>query len=343
MQTLDLPADLPFPSVVTALADDDAMFDGRHEHYVRVGLSADQAIQRALHGVPAPRRILDMPCGHGRVTRMLRARYPKASITVCDLDQSGVDFAAATFNARGVYSHEDFRTLDLGEQYDLIWVGSLVTHLSEQQTRRFLDFAARHLAPQGALMITSHGAFVAQRLLSYRYGLTDSAARGLLSDATIDGYGYRSYPGGEGYGISLARRSWYENLFAVGPLRLASHEEQAWDDHQDVLLICRAADTPALPTQGLLKGLWKPKTVPAPFRYDAGTTPPRPSAEQEAIDQVTVSGFDEAWYLAADPVVAAAVAQGLFASGLHHYLSHGWREARPFCAPAATYDARLGR
>lgn len=315
------------------------MFDGRHGHYLGVGLSADQALQRGLHGMPEPGRILDLPCGHGRVTRMLRARYPHARLTVCDLDRSGVDFAAAQFKARGAYSQEDFRAIDLGEQYDLIWVGSLVTHLSEQQTRRFLDFAARHLAPDGTLVVTSHGAFVARRLLSYRYGLTDPAARGLLADAAMEGYGYRSYPGGEGYGISLARRAWYDDLFADGPLRLDGYEEQGWDEHQDVLVVRRRAE--AAPVPGMLRRLTRPRTPP--FRYDAGSAAPCPSGEQEAIDQVSVNGFDEAWYLSSDPAIAAAVTQGVFASGLDHYRQYGWLEARPFCPPTATYDARPRR
>jgi O-antigen biosynthesis protein len=39
-------------------------------------------------------------------------------------------------------------------------------------------------------------------------------------------------------------------------------------------------------------------------------------------------GFDEGWYLAAYPDVAAAVADGSFASGLAHYRAHGRAEGR---------------
>ena len=83
----------------------------------------------------------------GRVTRMLRARYPSAEITVCDLDHLCVDFTAAHFSARGVYSKPNFGGLELGAVFDLIWVGSLLTHLPEHQTRQFLDFAVRQMGP----------------------------------------------------------------------------------------------------------------------------------------------------------------------------------------------------
>lgn len=238
MPSLTLPTPFRFPSMVTELAEADGMYDGRDGHYLSVGLSALRAIEDALGDAPAPpRRILDLPCGHGRVTRVLRARFPDAAITVCDLDRDGVDFAAARFGARGVYSVEDFRALDLGETYDLIWVGSLVTHLSEQQTRRFLDCMARHMAPRSTLVVSSHGAHVEARLRSWGYGLAPEAVAGLLDDHARTGYGYRDYPGGQGYGVSLIGRQWLEETLSEGPLRLHRYAEAAWDDHQDVLVL----------------------------------------------------------------------------------------------------------
>jgi hypothetical protein len=68
-----------------------------------------------------------------------------------------------------------------------------------------------------------------------------------------------------------------------------------------------------------------------------------PAAHQPEIDEVHVSGFDEAWYLAADPAVAQAVAAGTYESGFHHYCTYGWREARAVCAADLGYDARPRR
>ncbi len=318
------------------------MFDGSDDHYLSVGQSAAQVIQRALHGRPDPHRILDLPCGHGRVTRVLRALYPASAITVCDIDRSAVDFAARHFDALGVYSQEDFRALDLAELYDMIWVGSLITHLPEQQTRRFFDFAARHLAEDGTLIITSHGGLVAQRLLKWNYGLTDEAVRGLLADSWLCGYGYRSYPGGEGYGISLVRRAWFYDLFAAGPLCLDSYEEQGWDRHQDVMVIRRRVSPPAQPESfwSRWRRAFREKPRPQAGAYEAGATPPIPSARQSDIDRQHVAGFDEGWYLAADPLVARDVAAGIHTSGFDHFCKYGWREARAVCDASLGYDAR---
>jgi SAM-dependent methyltransferase len=42
-----------------------------------------------------------------------------------------------------------------------------------------------------------------------------------------------------------------------------------------------------------------------------------------------IEQFDEATYLRLNPDIAAVVQQGLFASGLSHYIAHGWQENRP--------------
>ncbi len=385
MPFLTLPAPFRFPGMLTELAEADGMYDGRDGHYVSVGLSALRAIEDALDDAPTPpQRILDLPCGHGRVTRVLRARFPEAAITVCDLDRGGVDFAAARFGARGVYSVEDFRALDFGESYDLIWVGSLVTHLPEQQTLRFLDCMARHMTPRSVLVVSSHGARVEARLRSWNYGLDEAhvearlrswnygvapeAVSGLLEDHARTGYGYRDYPGGRGYGVSLISREWVAETLSGGPLRLHRYSEAAWDDHQDVLVMrlregksgfsAPGYDTTEAasrldravpqsekpwPGQGVLVAMRRAaQAVSARLagrldggRDDAGAPAARTGECRTMDEQPTrtheaapADAFDEAWYLASYPDVAEAVAQGGFASGRAHYLGYGRREGR---------------
>ena len=325
--SLTLPDGFALGNLNTKLSPQDTMFDGSGEHYLQVGLSALGIIEAALLDAPPPRTILDLPCGFGRVTRMLRARYPEAAITVCDLDRPGVDFAAATFGARGVYSEPNFRDLYLGGTFDLIWVGSLLTHLPEHQTRQFLDFAARHMGPDSRLVVTSHGEYVATRLRSWNYGLSEPAARGLIAQYLTDGYGYRGYDGSPDYGISLAARAWYETQLAESGLRLQSYQERGWDQHQDVLVIRRA---PASQLRGR----------PARPLDRPGIPLPLPGAAQEAEDEAGVPGFDAAWYAAAFPDVAAAVEAGTYPSVLAHYLAYGWKEGRPPFDPDRSYARR---
>ncbi|WP_338665120.1 class I SAM-dependent methyltransferase [Pararoseomonas sp. SCSIO 73927] len=327
MPDLTRPDDYPLRDLITAVSPADTMFAGSSEHYLHVGLSALSVIDASLLGSPAPQTILDLPCGFGRVTRVLRARYPRAMITVCDLDRAGVDFAAATFGARGVYSEPNFRDLNFGQTFDLIWVGSLLTHLPEHQTRQFLDFALRHMGTESRLIVTSHGDYVATRLRSWDYGLGEPAARGLLGQWLVDGYGYRGYGGNPAYGISLVSRQWYERLLAGSPLSLQSYQDRGWDDHQDALVIRR---TPGHQPHNAL-----------PWFEQPGLALPLPAEEQLAADEAGVPGFSEDWYCETFADVAAAVKDGVFPSGLAHYLEYGWKEGRPPFDPQRSYARRI--
>jgi SAM-dependent methyltransferase len=82
------------------IAETDGMFERHlpHErawnHYFYCGRSALGAIRLALAaaGTSKVRSILDLPCGHGRVLRVLKAAFPEAELHACDLDRTGVDF-----------------------------------------------------------------------------------------------------------------------------------------------------------------------------------------------------------------------------------------------------------
>src|SRR5262245_3795498 len=88
--------------VIRDLAPDDDMYLKGPDWYFSVGEDAARYILTALSisRLAAVQSILDLPCGHGRVTRHLRAMFPSATIACGDVDRSGVDFCARTFNAK---------------------------------------------------------------------------------------------------------------------------------------------------------------------------------------------------------------------------------------------------
>jgi len=79
---------------------------------------------------------------------------------------------------------------DFGATFDLIWTGSLLTHLREADTCRVLAFLLRQLSPQGILVFTTHGPFVARRIAEgdKLYGLDEHAAAQLISSYKRTGY-----------------------------------------------------------------------------------------------------------------------------------------------------------
>src|SRR5262249_37176933 len=129
--------------VAQEIAPDDEMYYSGKDWYFSVGVSALRCV---LHGLTISRvaqvsSILDLPCRHGRVARHLRAAFPRIPITFADVNRSGVDFCASRFDGVGVYSDPDLSRVDFPTRFDLIWVGSLFTHLDLYRTKSFL----RHL------------------------------------------------------------------------------------------------------------------------------------------------------------------------------------------------------
>lgn len=235
--------------VALSLAPADNMFMlgiGRADHYLKVGLSAMRCIDTSLENsnvvLGSTPSILDLPCGHGRVLRFLRARYPLAAITVSEIDVNALEFCEETFQCRGVVSRPDFDNLTLPGPFDLVWCGSLFTHLPEDGTKGLLRLIYRHLSPEGTCIITTHG----QRSIDWissgdnSYGLTKAAEEQILSQLEKTGYGYADYKAGGGYGISVVSRHRMRRLVAeTGAWHETSFIEHGWDEHQDVYALRR--------------------------------------------------------------------------------------------------------
>jgi SAM-dependent methyltransferase len=245
MHQLLLPADFPLPLMDRAVAERDTMYLESDAHYVSVGQSALRIIEGALDG-REPRSILDLPSGFGRVTRVLRARFPQATITASDLDSEGVEFCAAQLGVRAALSVRDFNQLHLGECYDLIWVGSLITHLPPRQTREFFAAMARHMTPLSTLVVSSHGPSIIPRLQAQAYGLPSLTAAELIAEYQQTGYGYRDYGGSEreirasltneNYGISLTNEIWLRETLSGCGLGVEAYHSRLWDDHHDIVV-----------------------------------------------------------------------------------------------------------
>jgi SAM-dependent methyltransferase len=233
--------------IPTAIAERDAMYArgvaGADEHYFSVGRSAIGVIAQGMiaSGRTTFASALDLPCGAGRVTRHLRAFLPEAEIFASDLDAAGEKFAAKHFGATQFPAPRDFQGTP-ARTFDLVFVGSLLTHFDEAELRRALAWFAAALAPDGVLVITMHGrrAEVIERtrnrfLDPARYA--QAAAR-----AAASGFGFLETERicGTAYGVSLCRPSWLVAALEELPgTRIIALYEGAWDDHQDVAVLQR--------------------------------------------------------------------------------------------------------
>ncbi|CAN5680172.1 hypothetical protein BH18ACI4_BH18ACI4_14560 [soil metagenome] len=224
--------------VGTRISAGDGMYTGDGAHYYKVGLSAIRAIEKAIDAAQlgSVRRILDLPCGHGRVLRFLVRRFPQAEITACDLDRKGVNFCARAFGTKALYSDPSLDQFSATGQFDLIWCGSLITHLNDTGIRALLAFFARHLRPDGLLIFTAHGERVIQRLRDqeFEYGIALESIAPIIEAYRKEGFGFADYSGASAYGVSLTSREWIRRAAAQIGLQEVYFRARGWDDHQDV-------------------------------------------------------------------------------------------------------------
>ena len=225
--------------VSTRIYYNDGMYDGDAMHYFRVGLSAISCITEALEaaGLKRVRSILDLPCGSGRVLRFLSQQFPEAEITACELAPGPVEFCVSTFGARPAYSSLRLDEVSLAREFDLIWCGSLVTHLNESGIVSLLQLFRRHLARGGLLIFTTHGDYVPDRMAAreFDYGLMTGQIDRVGADYKRTGFGFEDYPGEKDYGVSLTSPEWIRaRVEQISDLREVFFRERGWDNHQDV-------------------------------------------------------------------------------------------------------------
>jgi cyclopropane fatty-acyl-phospholipid synthase-like methyltransferase len=210
------------------------------EHYLKVGLSAMKCIHEAMDscGLTNPISILDFPCGYGRVMRFLKAAFPRAQIEGADLDKKANRFCSRIFGAKTLDSKPDLEELKLENKYDLIWCGSLVTHLEKERIATLLHFFFRHLNQGGICVFTSHGVRVEDLLArgEINYSLTPDLVEKVLKGYRESGAGFSEYnESREGYGISLTSDAVIRTLAAeAGDWSCVYFEPAGWDNHQDV-------------------------------------------------------------------------------------------------------------
>jgi SAM-dependent methyltransferase len=233
-------------TVSRQIAEHDGMFKGDTiEGYLAVGRSAIEMIALAMLAARKPdvASVLDLPCGAGRVTRHLRAFFPDADLFVSDVDGRGERFAAETFGAHPLEASTDFST-PLGRQFDLIFCGSLLTHLPERRFVEAVDWFSAALAPDALLILTLHGrrADFAER--TFNRHIDPAKWQRVREAAYAGGFGFVETERLDGavYGYSLTAPSWVTRIAERRPLlRIVGYQEAAWNDHQDAIVLQRKA------------------------------------------------------------------------------------------------------
>jgi SAM-dependent methyltransferase len=234
--------------MIETVSPRDQMWADSPGNYFELGMQAARWIKQTTRREFA--NILDFACGHGRVLRSLKATFPQATLTACDIDRDAVTFCAETFGAKPIHSAEDPSEVALAS-YDLIWCGSLFTHIHpKMRWGGFFDLLEAAVDPEGVVCFTTAGRRVMCRLRDnprLDLGLTPQAKQRVLEQFDAVGYAYEDYPNEVDYGISLSAPSFVCSLIEERPgLRLLAYDEMACGNFQDIVA-CRAAPIDRMP------------------------------------------------------------------------------------------------
>lgn len=220
--------------------NDNMVAMGRTDLYYWMGKTALDCVKAV-----APReefsRILDFPSGYGRVLRFLRHEFPDAEITACEIDAAATVFCEERFDAVPVVSSEDIKQVRLDGAFDLIWVGSLFTHLNEASAIDLLRLFRASLAENGLLMFSIAGEFVCDLARAGEFGgVPEETIWRMTEEFDRRGFAFGSYNPGiadeANYGRAFIRRDWLDEMrIAVGGLSNVNYIWRGYARRQDVV------------------------------------------------------------------------------------------------------------
>lgn len=211
-------------------------------HYIHVGRNAVRNIEEVLKAAGRSfediKSCLDMACGSGRVLRVLQTHVPASRITACDVDEEAVRFVASEFGVKTIVSRKDLQNLHLPENYDLIWVGSLFSHLRPETAFPLFERLVGHLQSGGILVFTTHGEWCLNRLPEYGESFA-SLKEQMRESLEQSGFAYAPYSSEQDcdYGTTLYRSDWLQEHMKSnlgGKIQMVSFSARGWDNHQDV-------------------------------------------------------------------------------------------------------------
>lgn len=130
-------------------------------------------MERALRsiGVSLDRlgRILDFGSGCGRVARILVERGLGERLSICDVNERAVEWCRDHLPLRQCVVNGELPPLPFEDaSFDLVWCGSVFSHLDRRRQDRWLADLGRVLRPGGTLLASVHGPHAWQGALSER-------------------------------------------------------------------------------------------------------------------------------------------------------------------------------
>ena len=115
-----------------------------------------QIVEGVFGGYDRLGSVLDFASGWGRLTRVLEQRLDPSQIFVSDIYHQAVAWQGETFGVTPIPSTKDPATFEYTQAHDLVFVGSMFSHLPEPLFHAWLAKLYGLTAPGGVLAFTVH-------------------------------------------------------------------------------------------------------------------------------------------------------------------------------------------
>jgi len=116
----------------------------------------DQLVSQVFGGFDRLDSVLDFASGYGRLTRVLAHKLPKDRIWVSDIYTKAIEWQVANYGVQGFFSTESPDDLRHDRTHDVVWVGSLFSHLPNGLFQRWLEKIWSFVSPRGVLAFSVH-------------------------------------------------------------------------------------------------------------------------------------------------------------------------------------------
>lgn len=128
--------------------------------YLQTGINPVNSIKKIVDAVYGAdykvESLLDFAAGYGRVTRFLVAEYGCDNVFVADIKTKAVDFVREQFGCEGWPSSFTPEAFTPNRKFNVIYVGSLFSHLPEELFKRWLVVLRNLLTENGILILSTH-------------------------------------------------------------------------------------------------------------------------------------------------------------------------------------------
>lgn len=123
--------------------------------YFSVGYRTAKQLAALVNEKPI-KSFLDFGAGYGRVARFLPALFPGVTLSVSDIKPESVVFCKTQLLLHGFDHSANASEANIEDTYDVIFAGSVFTHLPRSSAEDWLDVLSEATNPGGTLIFSIH-------------------------------------------------------------------------------------------------------------------------------------------------------------------------------------------